>query len=173
MSLTLGKSFNRQLKLRIPFKNYFYDIGIFYTTKINFNLFDIKPILKYNIQSAPNDVKINMFKNIEMSIFCSECLDLGEENNRISYFKCIKEEWRDIITLDNVEHVNMGIDNEMTIFMFVMNQYSDSFRFILTERKNITKVSNEHIIRTLSGIQISTTKPIELMNASIIKNFDS
>ena len=43
MSLKLGKSFNRNYSLRIPFMKGFYNIGIYFDKKSTFLLFSIKP----------------------------------------------------------------------------------------------------------------------------------
>ena len=157
MSLTLGKSFNRQIKMRLPFQNYFYDIGIFYTTSINFNLFDIRPIYKHG-SNPSNDSKINMFKNIEASDFCMDFLDMKIENDRPSRFIAVKDEYQSEIYCNFVETVMMSNNNHMKIHLFSMTKYDEDFLYILVERKNISKVNEEKIISTLSGIQITTSK---------------
>jgi len=161
MALSLGKSFNRHLKLRLPFQDYFYDIGVFYSTYINFNLFDIKTVLKYNRNVVPSNVKINMYKNIEASIFCTNCLDLTIENNRLSYYEGIHKNWKDKIKCINTEYIDMGIDNYIRINIFNMCEFEKNFLFLLVERKNKTKIHGKQLATTLSGIQISTSEPID------------
>ena len=41
MALQLGKSFNRNYKIRLPFLDGFYDIGLFYNNKSSFLLFSV------------------------------------------------------------------------------------------------------------------------------------
>ena len=44
MSLSLGKSFNRNYRMRIPFLDGFYDIGIYFDKKSTLLLFSIDPV---------------------------------------------------------------------------------------------------------------------------------
>ncbi len=44
MSLTLGKSFNRNYRLRIPFLDGHYDVGIFFNKKSSLLLFSYEPL---------------------------------------------------------------------------------------------------------------------------------
>jgi len=156
MSLTLGKSFNRQIKMRLPFQNYFYDIGIFYTTIINFNLFDVKPVYKHG-NNPSDDVKINMFKNIEASEFCMNFLDMKIENERPSKFITIKDKYQSDIYSNLTETIIMNNNNIMKIYLFSLAAYEDDFLYVMVERKNITKAKEDKIISTLSGIQIMTS----------------
>jgi hypothetical protein len=141
--------------MRIPFQNYFYDIGIFYTTYINFNLFDVKPIYKHG-SSPSDDVNINMYKNIEASDFCMNYLSTKLENNRPSKYIGIKEEYQNDIVCDFVETIQMSSTNILRVYMFTLNEYTDTYRYILVERKNIPKIE-EHTINTLSAVQIATS----------------
>jgi len=155
MSLTLGKSFNRQIKMRLPFQNYFYDIGIFYTTSINFNLFDIRPVYKHG-NNPSNDSKINMYKNVEASEFCMNFLDLKIENGRPSRYISVKDEYQSEIYCNFTETIMMNNNNNLKVNLFSLIKYDNDFLYLLVERKNISKISNEKIISTLSGIQITT-----------------
>jgi len=156
MSLTLGKSFNRQMKMRLPFQNFFYDIGIFYTTSINFNLFDIRPVYKHG-SNPSNDAKINMFKNIEASYFCMKFLDMKIEDNRPSRFISVKDEFQSKIYCNFIETIMMNNNNTMKIYLLSLTDYDEDFVYVLVERKNVSKVNEEKIISTLSGIQITTS----------------
>ena len=168
MALTLGKSFNRQIKLRLPFQKYFYDISVFYTTKINFNLFDIKPIMKYNTFDISNNVKINMFKNIEMSEFCMNCLNLEyDENTRPLKYVDIVDNWKSSITCESVDNIIMSDDNYIKIYLFKIKDFDKDFLFLLIERRNYFKENNNQILTTLSGVQISISEPIDMIRDSI------
>jgi len=156
MSLTLGKSFNRQIKMRLPFQNYFFDIGIFYTTIINFNLFDIKPVYKHG-NTPLDDVKINMYKNIEASDFCMNFLNMKIENERPSKFIEIKDKYQSDIYSNLTETIIMNNNNIMKIYLFSLAAYEDEFLYIMVERKNIAKTKEDKIVNTLSGIQIMTS----------------
>jgi len=165
MSLTLGKSFNRQYKLRLPFKDFFYDVGIFFHTDINFNLFDINAVLKYNSDQEFTGNQINMYKNIEMSDFCKNCLDLHLVDNRPAKFNNILDEWKDDVYLETKEKIFINANNFMKIFIFKLKNYDnkkDDFLFLLVERKNfLKKYRSDKIITTLSGLQIATQPAIE------------
>ena len=67
MSLKLGKQFDRNYNLRMPFLRGFYDIGIFYNKKSTFLLFSVEQGLRGFGEGA----KINMFKK---SFLCQENL---------------------------------------------------------------------------------------------------
>ena len=58
MSLKLGKQFDRNYNIRIPFLRGFYDIGIFYNKKSTFLLFSVEQGLRGFGEGA----KVNMFK---------------------------------------------------------------------------------------------------------------
>jgi len=150
--------------MRIPFQNFFYDIGIFYTTSINFNLFDIKPIYKYG-NSPTNDVNINMFKNIETSIFCSNFLDLKMENDRPSRYLEIKSEYQNDIICDLTESITMTSNNMMKVYMFTLYKYENDFLYLLIERKNVSKTTDMKVISTLSGIQINSSIALNYLNS--------
>ena len=77
MGLQLGKSFNRNYVLRIPFLDGFYDIGLFYNTKSSFLLFSVDSDFSQSMnKELKHNVKINMYKNIESSKFCETFLKL-------------------------------------------------------------------------------------------------
>lgn len=174
MSLTLGKSFDRQYKMRLPFKDFFYDVGVFYNTQMNFNLFDIQAVLKYNSDKEFTGITINMYKNIEISDFCHNCLNLGYIDNRLSKFNGIKEEWLDDVYCKNEEKVKISANNYLRIFNFKIKNYNNNvndFIYLLVERKNyLKKYRSDKIVTTLSGLQISTPASIEYFTQDF-KNF--
>ena len=58
MGLCLGKSFDRSYNLRIPFLDGYYDLGVFFSKKSSFLLFDLSR------GSSKSSVQINMFKKL-------------------------------------------------------------------------------------------------------------
>ena len=62
MSLTLGKSFNRNYRLRVSFLDGYYDIGVFFNKKSTLLLFSIDPV--FSETEFKHNVKVNMFKNL-------------------------------------------------------------------------------------------------------------
>ena len=117
MGLKLGKSFDRNYNIRLPFMNGFYDIGIFFNRKSTFLLFSVESSLTGN-----EGVKVNMFKNLESSKFCETCLELHNYRKNTldisNQFKEIKSEFfpevsfilNETLTLSKVE-----IDEDRTI----------------------------------------------------------
>lgn len=156
MALSLGRTFDRQIKMRVPYKNFFYDVGVFFTTKTNFSLFEIKPILKFGVDQVPNDVKIKMFKNVEMSNFCMNYLNL--ESNDLDdihhpiHFESIKDKWVNTVICSSSEYIDLGKINYLKIYVFDI--LKDDFKFIMTERCCDSKGI---VIKNLSGVQIYTS----------------
>jgi len=173
MSLKLGKSFDRNYNLRIPFLNSFYDIGIFFNKKSTFLLFSVDP----GIRSTESEgVKINMFKNLESSKFCETFLELHNYRKStldiLNQFKCIKADYYHEVSFIFNETLNLSkidIDEDKTIFDcltvygFTLNSYQTEFVFLITERQNIVKHLNRKIVRT-SGLQIGTTQALTMLN---------
>ena len=52
MALKLGKSFDRNYNIRIPFLTGFYDIGIFFNKKSTFLLFSVDQCMQQNTESS-------------------------------------------------------------------------------------------------------------------------
>ena len=172
MGLKLGKSFDRNYNLRLPFLNGYYDIGIFFNRKSTFLLFSVEPTGVSEGQGA----KINMFKNLESSKFCETFIDLHNYRKNtldiLNQFKAIKPEYfhevsfilNETLTLSKVE-----IDEEKTLFDclniygFTLNSYLNEFIYIITERQNIVKKLNRKIVRT-SGVQIATGTALKMLN---------
>ena len=172
MGLKLGKSFDRNYNLRLPFSNGYYDIGIFFNRKSTFLLFSVEPAGV----SEGQGVKVNMFKNLESSKFCETFLDLHNYRKNtldiLNQFKAIKPEYfhevsfilNETLTLAKVE-----IDDDRTlydclnIYGFTLNSYMNEFIYIITERQNIVKKLNRKIVRT-SGVQIATGAALKMLN---------
>lgn len=173
MSLKLGKSFNRNYNLRIPFLDGFYNIGVFLNKRSTFLLFSVESELRTNTSEG---IKINMFKNLESSKFCETFLELHNFRKSsldiLNQFKCIKPEYYHEVSFILNETINLSkieIDEDKTffdclnIYGFTLNSYQNKFIFLITERQNIVKKLNRKIVRT-SGIQIGTSQALHMLN---------
>lgn len=173
MSLKLGKSFDRNYNMRLPFLNGYYDIGLFFNKKSTFLLFSVEPHLD---DAQAGGVKVNMFKNLESSKFCETFIELHNYRKKtldiLNQFKCIKPEFYHEISFLTNETINLSkveVDEDkvlfdcLNIYGFTMNSFNEEFIFIITERQNIVKKLNRKIVRT-SGIQIGTSSAINMLN---------
>ncbi len=173
MSLKLGKSFDRNYKLRLNFLSGFYDIGIFFNKKSTFLLFSVEQELK-NVEVS--GIQVNMFKNLESSKFCETFLELHNFRKNtldiLNQFKNIRPEYYHEVSFIANESLYLSkveIDDEKTLFdslniyAFTLNSYINEFIFLITERQNIVKKLNRKIVRT-SGIQIATSRAINMLN---------
>jgi hypothetical protein len=174
MALKLGKSFDRNYNLRLPFLNSFYDIGIFLNKKSTFLLFSVDPA--GSRENKIEGAKINMFKNLESSKFCETFLELHNFRKStldiLNQFKCIRSEYYHEVSFIMNETLNFAkieVDEDKTLFDclniygFTLNSYQNEFIFLITERQNIVKKLNRKIVRT-SGIQIGTSQALHMLN---------
>jgi hypothetical protein len=172
MGLKLGKSFDRNYKLRLPFLNGYYDIGTFYNRKSTFLLFSVEPAGV----SEGQGIKVNMFKNLESSKFCETFLDLHNYRKNtldiLNQFKAIKPEYFHEVSFilnETLTLAKVDIEDDRTlydclnIYGFTLNSYLNEFIYIITERQNIVKKLNRKIVRT-SGIQIATGAALKMLN---------
>lgn len=176
MSLKLGKSFDRNYTIRIPFLNNFQDISIFFNKKSTFLLFGVEHNSKEDLGSG---VKINMFKNLESSKFCESFLELHNYRKNtldiLNQFKAVRPEYSHEISFllnESVTLAKVDIEEEngkrslfdcLNIYGFTMNSYQNEFVFIITERQNIVTKFNKKIVRT-SGIQLATSHSLEMLD---------
>mgnify|MGYP000132429710 CR=1 FL=1 len=119
MSLTLGKSFNRNYRLRIPFLDGYYEVGIFFNKKSTLLLFSIDPVF-YGSEFKHN-IKVNMFKNLESSKFCETFLNLHNyrkstldisnqfENIKPEYYSDLSFVFNESLTYGTVKDVDGNI----------------------------------------------------------------
>lgn len=174
MALKLGKSFDRNYTIRLPFLNGYYDIGIFFNKKSTFLLFSAEPSLR--VEHEAQGIKVNMFKNLESSKFCETFLELHNYRKHtldiLNQFKNIKPEYFhevSFITNETLTLAKVEVDYDKTlydclnIYGFTLNSYLNEFIYIITERQNIVKKLNRKIVRT-SGIQIATTSALKMLN---------
>jgi hypothetical protein len=171
MGLKLGKQFDRNYNMRMPFLRGFYEVGIFYNKKSTFLLFSVEQGLRGFGEGA----KINMFKNLESSKFCETFLELHNYRKStldiLNQFKCIKAEYyheisfliNESIVLSKVEIEGRELFDCLNIYGLTLNTYMNEFIFLLTERQNIVKKFRKKIVRT-SGLQIATSQAIDMLN---------
>lgn len=174
MGLTLGKSFNRNYNLRLPFLDGFYNIGIFYNSKSSFLLFSVDSDFSQS-KEIKHSSKITMFKNIESSKFCETFLNLHSYRSNsldiVNQFKEIKPEYtgdvnflfNETITLSKIKHENDIFFDNLCLYCFTLSSYMNEFIFLIAERQNIITKLSKKVVRS-SGIQISTTPAIELID---------
>jgi len=173
MPLSLGKQFNRNYNIRIPFLDGFYNIGIYFDKRSTFLLFGVNP--DFSTSSFEKNVKINMFKNLESSKFCETFLDLHNYRKSTldisNQFEKIKPEYagdlsfvfNETITLSKVDLHDKSVYDLLNIYGFTINSYMNEFIFILTERHNIVKRLGKKIVRT-SGMQIATSPSLKTLD---------
>lgn len=177
MNLRLGKSFDRNYTIRLPFLNSFQDISIFFNKKSSFLLFGIE---QTNREEKASGIKINMFKNLESSRFCETFIELHNYRKNtldiLNQFKNVKPEYQHEISFilnETITLAKFDIEDDsgnkktlfdcLNIYGFTLNSYQNEFIFIITERQNIITKFNKKIVRT-SGIQIATTHAIETLD---------
>jgi hypothetical protein len=173
MSLTLGKSFNRNYRLRVPFLDGHYDIGIFFNKKSTLLLFSIEPI--FHTSEFKHNIKVNMFKNLESSKFCETFLNLHNyrkstldisnqfENIKPEYYSDLSFVFNESLILSKVEVGERIFYDQLNIYGFTMISHNDEFLFLLTERHNILKKLGKKMVRT-SGLQIATTPALDMLD---------
>lgn len=185
MSLSLGKSFDRNYNLRLPFLSGNYNIEIFFNKKSPFLLYGIKPDFSDNNDISNNGIKINMFKNLESSKFCETFINLHNYKNtnldisnqfdsiKTDYFTDISYILNESITLSKHDINNKDVFDQLNIYGFTLTTYTNEFIFLIAERHNIVKKLNKKIVRT-TGIQISTSHSMNILNEYYdeMKNYD-
>lgn len=175
MSLSLGKSFNRNYSLRIPFMEGFYNIGIYFDKKSTFLLFSVEPDFS-EADNYERSMKINMFKNLEASSFCETFLKLHNYRKNTldisNQFEQIKDEYthdisfvfNETLTLAKIDlDENRTVYDSLNIYGFSINSYLDEFLFLITERHNVLKRLKKKVVRT-SGLQIATKPALALLD---------
>jgi len=174
MSLTLGKSFNRNYNLRVRLVDGFYNLGIFFDKKSTFLLFRVDPDFSES-STYKHNIKINMFKNLESSKFCETFINLHNfRKNTLdisNQFESIKDEYthdisfifNESITLSKIElDENRTVYDSLNLYGFTMNSYIEEFLFLIAERHSVLKRLQKKVVRT-SGLQIATKSSIEML----------
>jgi hypothetical protein len=176
MGLTLGKSFDRNYNLRIPFLNGFYDLGIFLNKNSTFLLFSAdKEFLKTDERerSVPGS-KLSMFKNLKASKFCETFLEFHSYNGTnldiVDQFSKVRDVYsshistciNETILLSKIKIEDKDIFDTLIIYGFTLCAYPRDFIFVLAERQNIVRRLNTKIVRS-TGLQIATANSLKLL----------
>jgi hypothetical protein len=173
MPLTLGKSFNRNYRIRVPFLDGHYDIGLFYDKNSTLLLFSIDAVVSSESRFEGNI--INMFKNLEASKFCEtflelhnyrkSTLDISNQFNKIKpeYYGDLTFVFNESLTLSKVEVQDRTFYDSLNIYGFTLNSHIDEFLFVLAERQNIVKRLGKKVVRT-SGLQVATKPALDMLD---------
>jgi len=173
MSLTLGKTFDREYKLRIPFLDGFYDIGVFFNKKSTFLLFNVDSEFPNDIDS--HGTKVNMFKNLESSKFVETFLNLHNYRKQsldiINQFQSVKNEYfhdvnylfNETIRVARIEVDGRVLYDALTLYGLSLSAFNNESIFIIAERQNIIKKLDKKLVRT-TGIQICTARAVKMIN---------
>ena len=173
MPLTLGKIFNRNYHLRIPFLDSNYNVGVFFSKKSSFLLFNVKPEVSSEL-SYKRNVKINMYKNLSSSRFCETFLSLHnykkETLDIVNQFESVKPEYHhevnfilnETLTLSKINLEDRELFDKVTIYGFTLSAYVNEFVFLIAERQNIVRRLRRKIVRT-TALQIATTPALSLL----------
>ncbi len=173
MSLTLGKLFDRNYTMRIPFLDGYYNIGTFFNKRSTNLLFSVEP--EFDNTPTKHGIKINMFKNLKSSKFTETFLNLHNFRKNtldiMNQFENIKDDYsyeigfilNETLKLSKVEINGKYLYDVLNLYGFTMTSYNGEFIFIIAERQNILKKLGKKMVRT-TGIQISTSNALGLLN---------
>jgi len=174
MGLQLGRQFDRNYTIRLPFLDGHYNIGLFYNKRTSFLLFRVDPEFT-NKKNIDHSTKISMFKNLESSMFCETFLKLHSYRKSTldisNQFQEIKPEYHfdisfmlnETINLSRVEVEDRVLYDTLTVYGLTLTTFPSEFIFLIAERQNIIKRLNKKVVRT-TGIQISTAASLNLVN---------
>ncbi len=177
MSLTLGRTFDREFSLRFNFLNGFYNLSVFFNKKSSFVLFSLNDDFPNKQDRIDRLVKVSMYKNLSSSKFCDTFLKLHTYRKTtldiLNQYNNIRPEYtNDVMCILN-ETVTMSkiiLDNEdkplydiLNLYVFTMPSYQNEFIFVIAERQNICRKLGRKIVRT-TGLQISTTDVLSILD---------
>lgn len=181
MGLTLGKDLNRSYKLRLPFLDKSIDIEIFFNSFSNIVLFKVDENRNFSNKDVYG-VKINFFKNIRLSPFAGNILNLHNYRNThidiSNQYVEIKDEFKDEIRNNLNENIYLAkytIDNNkdiyesLTFYGFILTSFTDEYIYLISERQHIIKKLEKKIVRS-TALQIGTTQSIDFLNQLISKD---
>lgn len=174
MSLSLGKMFDRNYNMRIPFLDGFYDIGVFFNKRSTFLLFKADPCFQTSDINTTHGIKINMFKNLESSRFAETFLKLHNYRKTnldiINQFAAIKDEYyneinfvfNETLKLAKIEVEDRVLYDTLTLYGFCLTAFNNESLFVIAERQNIVKKLRKKIVRT-TGVQICTSRAFKMI----------
>jgi len=173
MSLTLGKLFDRNYTMRIPFLDGHYNIGTFFNKRSTNLLFSVES--DFSSSNIKHGIKINMFKNLKSSKFTETFLNLHNFRKNtldiMNQFENIKDDYsyeigfilNETLKLSKVDINGKTLYDVLNLYGFTMTSYNNEFIFIIAERQNILKKLGKKMVRT-TGIQISTSNALSLLD---------
>jgi len=182
MSLTLGKLFDRNYNMQVPFLDGHYNIGTFFNKRSTNLLFSVEP--DFNDMPSSYGVKINMFKNLKSSKFAETFLNLHNFKKTtldiMNQFENIKDEYsyeisfilNETLKLSKIEVDGRDLFDTLNLYGFTMNGYNNEFIFIIAERQNILKKLGKKMVRT-TAVQISTSNALNLLNEFNVESLKS
>lgn len=174
MPLKLGRQFNRNYTMRIPFLDGFYNVGVFFDKKTAFLLFSVDP--DFSPSRTVHTNKVNMFKNLESSRFCETFLNLHNYRKNTldisNQFKEIKPEHtgsisyilNETITLAKIELHDREVFDTLNLYGLTLNSHVNEFLFLIAERHHIVTRLGKKIVRT-TGMQIATPSSLEMLDS--------
>lgn len=182
MSLTLGKLFDRNYNMQVPFLDGHYNIGTFFNKRSTNLLFSVEP--DFSDMPTKYGVKINMFKNLKSSKFAETFLNLHNFKKTtldiMNQFENVKDEYsydisfilNETLKLSKVEVDGRELFDTLNLYGFTMTAYNNEFIFIIAERQNILKKLGKKMVRT-TAVQISTSNALTLLNEFNIESRES
>lgn len=177
--LTLGKLFDRNYMMQVPFLNGSYNIGTFFNKRSTNLLFSVEP--DFEQISTSYGIKINMFKNLKSSKFAETFLNLHNFRKTtldiVNQFESIKDEYsfdvnfilNETLKLSKVEIDGKDLYDTLSLYGFTMSTYNSEFIFIIAERQNILKKLGKKMVRT-TACQISTGNALSLLDEYYIES---
>lgn len=178
MSLSLGKELNRCYSIRQPFLNTAYNISIFHNTTSNFVLFKVDDSNSGKLyDDTTHGIKINMFKNLNTSKFCTTFLSLNNYRNDnldiVCQFDSINDFYFSEVNLISNETIILNkiksdegdkiFNDSLSIYTFIFPSYHNEFVFIIAERQHIVKKIKKKIVRS-TALQIATTQTTNFLD---------
>ena len=173
MPLKLGKQFNRNLNIRLPFLDGFYNIGIFFDKRSTFLLFSVEPDFTASKEIYTN--RVNMFKNLVSSRFCETFLNLQNYRKNTldmsNQFKEVKPEYtvvisyilNETITLAKIDLHDRDVFDTLNLYGLTITSHINEFLFLIAERHHVVKRLGKKIVRT-TGMQVATTSAIQILD---------
>ena len=173
--LSLGKSFDREYKIQVPFLDGFYNVGVFFNKKSSFVLLSVDSDFRNSTNYNQTSAKVNMFKNLESSKFCETFLKLhsyrGTKLDIVNQFHEIKPEYSHDVNFILNETINLAkydVDGKelyetLTVYGLTLTPFINEFVYLIVERQNIVRKLNKKVVRT-TAVQLATSASLNLLN---------
>jgi len=179
MALTLGKDVNRSYNLRLPFMDQHVNIGVYFNKFSNLVLFKVDK--DSDVSKKVLGVKINFFKNIALSKFANNILDLHNYKNKhidiLNQYIDIKDKYKNEIRNNITENIYLSkytinedkdIYESLTLYGFCLNTFPWEYIYIIAERQHIVKKMEKKFVRS-TAMQIGVSNSLEFLDQLINK----